>query len=201
VAYLLVDRPPRYGSRARVVKSYLSVGRPKKISNTAERLMDLAESHIRDAGYHGYSFRDLAVEAGIKSSSVHHHFPTKAALSAAVMRRYTDNVLAAVADATDRGGADAITAYRSVFRTTLLKDGRMCLGGALGAEAGGLPPEVAQAARDFFRRLTSDLSDRIGGPDARPRAQQVLATLEGAMILARALGDTDAFDKATATLA
>jgi TetR/AcrR family transcriptional regulator, transcriptional repressor for nem operon len=162
--------------------------------------MDLAESHIRDGGYNSYSFRDLAAEAGIKSSSVHHHFPTKAALTAAVMRRYTDNVLAAVADATERGGADAVSAYRSVFRTTLLKDGRMCLGGALGAETGGLPPEVAQAARDFFRRVTDDLSYRIGGTDPRAHAQQVVAALEGAMILARALGDTDAFDTATATL-
>jgi TetR/AcrR family transcriptional regulator, transcriptional repressor for nem operon len=146
--------------------------------------MDLAEAHIRDAGYNGYSFRDLATEAGIKSSSVHHHFPTKAALTAAVARRYTD----------------AVSAYRNVFRTALLKDGRMCLGGALGAEAGGLPPEVADVARDFFRRLVDDLADRIDGPGSRTRAQQVLATLEGAMILARSLDQINTFDTATAAL-
>src|SRR6478752_8675700 len=38
--------------------------------------MDLAESHMRVAGYAGFSFRDLAAEIGIKSASVHHHFPT-----------------------------------------------------------------------------------------------------------------------------
>ena len=48
------------------------------MSETAERLMDLAEAHIRNAGYGGFSFRDLAAEIGIKSASVHHHFPTKA---------------------------------------------------------------------------------------------------------------------------
>ncbi|WAJ43043.1 TetR/AcrR family transcriptional regulator [Mycobacterium sp. Aquia_216] len=170
------------------------------MSATAERLMDLAESHLSDAGYNGYSFRDLAVEAGIKSSSVHHHFPTKAALTVAVMHRYTDNVLAAVSEATE-AGADAVAAYISVFRAVLFTKGRMCMGGALGAETGGLPPEVAQAARDFFRRVTGDLSERLGGPDSQAQAVQIFATLEGAMILARALGDTDAFDKATAALA
>ena len=54
------------------------------MSGTAERLMDLAEAHIRDRGYAGFSFRDLAAEVGIKSASVHHHFPTKAKMAAVV---------------------------------------------------------------------------------------------------------------------
>jgi TetR/AcrR family transcriptional repressor of nem operon len=48
------------------------------VNETAERLMDLAEAHIRCTGYGGFSFRDPAGEIGIKSASVHHHFPTKA---------------------------------------------------------------------------------------------------------------------------
>ena len=59
--------------------------------------MDLAEAHIRHRGYGGFSFRELAAEIGIKSASVHHHFPTKAAMAAAVARRYGDRFLAAVA--------------------------------------------------------------------------------------------------------
>jgi hypothetical protein len=44
------------------------------VKETAERLMGLAEAHIRSAGYAGFSFRDLAAEIGIKTASVHHHF-------------------------------------------------------------------------------------------------------------------------------
>lgn len=167
--------------------------------DTAERLMDLAEIRIRQAGYNSYSFRDLAAELGIKSSSVHHHFPTKCALTAAVMTRYTDRVLAAVEDATAHG-ISAIAAYHHVFRMTLRADGFICLGGALGAETGALPPEVAIAAHDFFERITADLARRIGGCTAEARADSVIATLEGAMILSRALDDTAAFDRATASL-
>jgi AcrR family transcriptional regulator len=63
------------------------------VNETAEQLMCLAEAHIRDAGYGGFSFRDLAAELGIKSASVHHHFPTKATMAAAVARRYRDRIL------------------------------------------------------------------------------------------------------------
>jgi TetR/AcrR family transcriptional repressor of nem operon len=38
--------------------------------------MDLAESHMRHAGYGGFSFRDLAAEIGIKSASVHRNTKT-----------------------------------------------------------------------------------------------------------------------------
>ena len=113
------------------------------VKEPAERLMDLAEAHIRNAGYGGFSFRDLAAEIGIKSASVHHHFPTKATMAAAVARRYADRFFAAVARRPNETAEDAIAAYRSTFKAALDRDGLMCLFGVLGAEAGGLSPEIA----------------------------------------------------------
>jgi len=170
------------------------------VNDTAERLMDLAESHMRVAGYGGFSFRDLAAEIGIKSASVHHHFPTKATMAAAVARRYADRFFAKVAPSPDETADDAIATYRSAFKAALDRDGAMCRFGVLGAESGGLSQEVANEILSFFRRCIEDLSKRIGGPDAEARAFQVIATLEGGMMLARAYQDTAAFDHAAAGL-
>jgi|SRR6516162_5011880 AcrR family transcriptional regulator len=74
----------------RVVKFYLSIEMDLTASETAEQSMDLAEAHIRNARYGSLSFRDLAAEIAIKSASVHHHFPTKATMAAAVAPRYGD---------------------------------------------------------------------------------------------------------------
>ena len=76
----------------------------------------------------------------------------------------------------------------------------MCLRGVLGAEAGVLSPEVAEEIVSLFRRCIDDLSQRIGGPGAEPRASHVMATLEGGMMLARAYRDIGAFDQAVASL-
>ena len=162
--------------------------------------MDLAEAHIRNSGYGGFSFRELAAEIGIKSASVHHHFPTKATMAAAVARRYADRFLAAVAALPDERSEDAITAYRSAFREALDRDGQMCLGGVLGAETGALPPGVAKEVLSFFQRCVDDLSRRLGGPDAEARAFHVMATLEGGSMLARVYGNIEAFDQAAAGL-
>ena len=72
----------------------------------------------------------------------------------------------------------------------------MCLFGVLGAEAGGLSPEVGDEIRSFFCRCIEDLTQRIGGADGEARAFQVIATLEGGMMLARAYQDREAFDQA-----
>ena len=171
-------------------------------TNTVEAIMDAAERRIREFGYNGFSFRELAVDVGIKSASVHHHFPTKPALAAAVARRYCDRFDAAVARERN-SGATTVAAWRNAFRRSLREDGRMCLCGVLGAEAGGLPPEVLSEARRFFERGVTDLAtaSALGGAQARQAGLQVLATLEGAMLLARALGDDAAFDQAAAHLA
>jgi TetR/AcrR family transcriptional repressor of nem operon len=170
------------------------------VSETAERLMDLAESHMRNAGYGGFSFRDLATEIGIKSASVHHHFPTKATMAVAVARRYGDRFLAAVAGRPNESAEDAIAAYRAAFREALSRDGRMCLFGVLGAEIGVLSAEVTEEILSFFSRCIDDLSQRIGGPDAEMRAFHIMATLEGGMMLARAYRDIGVFDQAAADL-
>lgn len=61
-----------------------------------EQLLDIAEGMIRLGGYNSVSFRTLAEMAGIKSASVHYHFPTKEDLGSALAERYTDKFLSAL---------------------------------------------------------------------------------------------------------
>lgn len=168
------------------------------MSETAERLMDLAEERMREAGYHGFSFRELAAKIGIKSASVHRHFPTKADMVAAVAKRYLERFLENVAPQPGESGEDVIAVYRSAFRRLIEQDGGMCLSGVLGAESGGLPVEVAEEIENFFRKAVEDLAQRLGGSE--DRAFAVLATLEGALVIARAYGEVGAFDHAAASL-
>ena len=57
------------------------------MSDIKTAIMDAAERRMQLGGFGGFSFRELAADVGVKSSSVHYHFPTKEALAAAVIRR------------------------------------------------------------------------------------------------------------------
>ncbi|RUM24328.1 TetR/AcrR family transcriptional regulator [Rhizobium vallis] len=167
------------------------------MSDTANAILDAAEERIREAGYSGFSFREVAADIGVKSSSVHYHFPTKEKLAAAVARRYTDRFLEAV-DNELAGGGDIVRAWREVFRKAFHRDGRMCLCGALAATSHDLAEEVRIEVKRFFllgiERLTA------GGLD-KDAAVHVLATLEGAMLTANILDDRSMFDSGSAALA
>ena len=162
-----------------------------------DEIMDAAERRIRQAGYNGFSFRDLAADVGIKSASVHHHFPTKAALAAAVARRYTDQFFAALK--ADKSGL--VSAWRTAFHRALKEDNRLCLCGMLGAETTALPPEVAAEAKRFFELGLEHLASIHKGPGAPAVALQTFAILEGAMLIARVMNDPKLFDQATMGIA
>ncbi len=67
----------------------------------AIEILDAAERFARQAGYNGFSFRDVAAEVGIKSASVHYHFPTTGDLGAALAGRYADRFFERLGAASD----------------------------------------------------------------------------------------------------
>lgn len=173
---------------------------------TATHILDAAERMAQQVGYGGLSFREIAAAVGIKSASVHYHFPSKARLGAALARRYTDRLAAHLAQAVAPGddAATALDAYVRVFRATLESDGRMCLGGMMAAESSAVPEEVRAEVRRFVQVNVEWLAGVLvrGSEDAekdaavRGRALALFTALEGAMLIARGAGDRANFDRA-----
>jgi TetR/AcrR family transcriptional repressor of nem operon len=164
-------------------------------------ILESAEARMRVGGFHACSFREIAGDVGIKSASVHHHFPTKADLGAALVARYTARVIAMFGDPEDdRSLPRKLDDMQAIFRASLAHGDGMCLGGALATETSSLPPTVASETRGFFAACNDWLRQAFAGSGAmRPeqKALQVTALLQGAMLQALSLGDVAAFDAAT----
>ncbi len=155
-------------------------------------IMDSAERRMRIGGFHGFSFREIAADIGIKSSSVHYHFPTKEDLAAAVVRRYTDE-LAERMDQRIGTDPDPISVWTRAFRGTLVSAERLCPCMVLGAGALDLPAKVSVEVKRFFNMCLNKLVDEGLSEDA---AAEFLATLTGASIIAVATDDVDTYDRA-----
>ena len=108
--------------------------------STADRVLDVAERLVQRRGFNGFSYADIAAEVGIKTASLHYHFPTKADLGRALVVRYTEVFGAALAaiQAMDTSALDQLECYVRIFRDVLGAD-RMCLCGMLAAEYATLP--------------------------------------------------------------
>ena len=164
------------------------------------RILEAAERRARTGGYYGFSFRDVAEDVGVKSSSVHYHFPTKADLGQALAEHYTARVKQRLGDPAAVSPSEALARVTAVFRDALLVEDKMCLCGLFGAERDALPPPVESAVGGFFEMILGYLTTAFGKAWKGPNAHAVLACLEGALIMARVLGEARHFDQATAWL-
>lgn len=170
------------------------------VSHSRDRILDAAERRARTAGYNGFSFRDVAADVGIRSASVHHHFPTKADLCEALAARYRDAALERLGDPTELAPSAAIERVLDVFRAALRDDDMMCLCGIFAAERDVLPPPVQAATASFFQALLAFLATARGQSHEGPEPAAVVATAEGALLLARTLGDVAIFETAVRDL-
>jgi TetR/AcrR family transcriptional regulator, transcriptional repressor for nem operon len=165
---------------------------------TADRILDSAQSLVQVRGYNGFSYADISAELSITKPSIHHHFPTKAALAEALITRYRERFAAAreAVDDDTAGGRQRLVDYAGLYAATFADGGRICLCGAFAVDAESLPVAVRRATDGFFadqRQWVAGVLTGAGVPATRAgaAAEAYLAALEGALLLARAHGQPD----------
>lgn len=169
--------------------------------DSATRILDIAERRMRLSGYNAVSYRDIAKEMGIKSASLHYHFPKKQDLGIALVRRYSSNFQAALMAVTTEVSdpRERLSAFTQLCRNALEAQRLVCLCAVLGAEAPGLPDGVTAEVRAFFEGNIAWLSTEyktLGVSDPAGYAKATLAAIEGAMIVTIVNDDIGVFDAA-----
>ena len=173
---------------------------------TAERILDAANALLIDRGYAAFSYADIAEAVKIRKASIHHHFPTKAGLVVAVLRRHRNRIAAGM-KALDDQVENPLARLRNYYKYWEgCIEGQtisFCIGALLGAEMPSLPEEVQAEVRLHFSMLTEWFERTLkAGTKARTiqlkgtvatEAQMLIALLHGAMLSARATGNRDLF--------
>ncbi|AXA42364.1 tetR regulatory family protein (plasmid) [Rhizobium leguminosarum] len=176
----------------------------KTKTDMREAVMSAARATVQAHGYNALSFRELAKEVGIKSASVHYHFPTKGALGAALARRYTEDGAAYLTEllATSENATWCMDRYTEIFRSALANDNRMCLCGIMSAELDDLPTEVRTEVDKFaamnvhwLSKVLSRAKPSASDQDLQEHAMAIFAAIEGAQLVARGCQDIGIYDR------
>ena len=179
-----------------------------KPRNTRDQILDVAEGMIRDAGFNAFSAREIANTIGVKSASIHYHFPTKADIGVAVTERYTQRFMEALGDPSEISSdvAQVVSYYIDFFRRALVRDKQLCLCVVLGAESGGIPEPVGRRTQIFFERnlqwlkVALDGSNHPSNVDVEAYAALILSSVEGALVISMSLGDRRTFERVASSL-
>ena len=162
---------------------------PKQKSDTAEQILDLAETLIQTRGYSAFSYQDIADSLGIRKASIHYHFASKADLGVAVVDRYIERfgaALVAIADDEKQSSLAMLDFYVQPYLQFASTPDRVCLSGALAGEMMALPPEVRARVDHFFRThqvwLTKILKRGVRTPELPGRKRPVTTSRMGDLI-------------------
>jgi TetR/AcrR family transcriptional regulator, transcriptional repressor for nem operon len=189
----------------------VAVTKAKTETDTATKILDVAERLVQVRGFNGFSYADVAAELHVTKASLHYHFAGKAELGEALIGRYASRFNEALERiATKPIDARAkLDAYARLY-TDVLRNERMCLCGMLAAEYQTLPEPMREAVLRFFDEnedwLASVLQqgEREGSLQltASPNdvARIIVSGLEGAMLVARTYGDLARFRTAARRL-
>jgi TetR/AcrR family transcriptional regulator, transcriptional repressor for nem operon len=180
-------------------------------ADTPQRILDVAEHLVQTRGFNGFSYADIAAAVGLTKATLHYHFATKAELGRRLIERYAAAFAGALQriDSAAPGAAARLRAYVKLYADVLAED-RMCLCGMAAAEYGTLPVPMQKALQLFFaanevwltRLLDQGQNEGylcLRAP-AREEAAMMMSALEGAMLVARAMGDPNRFERAAASL-
>lgn len=181
--------------------------------NTADEILDVAETLIQTRGYSAFSYQDVADALGIRKASIHYHFPSKADLGAAVIDRYSqhfETALAALGEDPDRGSSTLLDFYLEPYLAYAGTRDRVCLCGALAGEMMALPDAMRARVERFFTAhqdwLAAIIARGVGrgefrpGPPPTETARLVFGALQGALLVKRATGNERQFADVVAAL-
>jgi TetR/AcrR family transcriptional repressor of nem operon len=177
---------------------------------TANRILKVAETLMIERGYSAFSYADISEAVGIRKPSIHHHFPTKAALAVEVLRVHREKTIEGT-EQLDRQIEDPrkrLHAYVQYWEGCI-RGGTVpfCVAALMGAELPSLPVEVQAEVHLHFKVLGEWLERTLKAgvkagviklqDSAATEAQMLMALVHGAMLSARVSGNCDVFKLVT----
>jgi TetR/AcrR family transcriptional repressor of nem operon len=170
----------------------------EQASENRERVLDVAAKLFRERGFNGVGVAEVMKEAGLTHGGFYGQFESKEDLMAQASARASADLLEWWRASAGRS-PDPLSALVASYVSVSHRDepGGGCIVSALGAEAAREGPKVRRVVADAAKSLLETLAEAVPGKskaEKRQRAEVTLASMVGAMVLARAVDD-DALSK------
>ncbi len=181
------------------------------MASTATKILDTAQELAQKRGFNAFSYADISKEIGIKTASIHYHFPSKTDLGMELVSRYRKifGELLNEIDAKESNAFEKLRSYIDLYGGSL-RDDRMCLCGMLASDITTLPKGIDGFVESFFRDnekwLAKVLEEgRVKGTlnfegEAAVQAQFLLSSVQGALLVSRAVKSESKFKMITKEL-
>jgi TetR/AcrR family transcriptional repressor of nem operon len=165
---------------------------PQHKSNTHRKIVDTASELFRAQGIGSVAVTDLMQQAGLTHGGFYAHFSSKEALAAEACRAAfaeSGQRLKRVLNETESGHKFATTVQRYLTTTHRDSSSKGCMIAALASEVAHHPGPVKDAMTAGIKGWIEGLEKMLRQDRLNIDAYSAVATMVGAMVLARAAAD------------
>ncbi|WP_342305020.1 TetR/AcrR family transcriptional regulator [Methanolobus sp. ZRKC5] len=167
---------------------------------TNQQILHYAKHFLQCRGYNGFSYRDISQKLGIKNASIHHYYPKKEDLVAALLEERRKNLAMSIAQMVEAGGsAREQLQYYFDYALQEFEEGKtICPPGSVIIDFEELPEEVKKQNKllmdDILDWITNVLRTGLEkgefnfSDSAEAQAEDVFVTLMGARLLSSIKG-------------
>ncbi len=171
-----------------------------------DNILDTAQALIQTKGYNAFSYRDIAEQVNIKTSSIHYYFPSKTDLGKAVVKKHLDSLAEVLKPLIHNEKLSSLKKLGLIIDTLVAKTYRnkqkMCLGGMLASDTLTLPEPIQKEVQQFFTRIASWfkqlLTEGLTKKEFKLEKKNIpaetifiLSLFEGSLLLARLFEDEE----------
>lgn len=116
--------------------------------STRDSIIATADALIRDKGFNGFSFKDISNSIGIKTASIHYHFPTKTSLGLALIRDHIHKLENLREQLKNQSALAKLEGFLSIYSTIKSED-KVCLVGSLATGINAIDEELKSELKVF----------------------------------------------------
>jgi TetR/AcrR family transcriptional repressor of nem operon len=164
-------------------------------ANTHARLVETAAARFKERGVDGISLADLMKDLKLTHGGFYRHFDSREELVAEALELALDQSGRAMRQRLFDGDKPDIAGFLDFYLNEAHRDGRAggCTVAALAGDAARKSPELQAQFRKQIESNLKDLGAALeqgGHHDSRETALLLLSALYGALMMARAVGDS-----------
>ncbi|MBY0415320.1 MAG: TetR/AcrR family transcriptional regulator [Bdellovibrionales bacterium] len=173
----------------------------KSNSDTKRKALDLAQEYLQTLGFNGFSFQTIADALGIKKASLHYYFSSKEEMGLAIMHEYEEGHKVWAEKVKDLPANLKLEKMIKGFSSLSKKNYMICPVGSFSTDFNSSTPKLQAKVKKFHIMIRDWLIETINqgkseeiikkNLDAEVGADLFLATLQGAVQVARVRGEQE----------
>ncbi|PZP41997.1 MAG: TetR/AcrR family transcriptional regulator [Pseudopedobacter saltans] len=125
-----------------------------------EEILQTADQLMMEKGYNAFSFYDIAEKVGIKTASIHYHFPAKKDLGIAIITQHKDELVQVFEKYAERSPVDKLELFFKIY-TRVKQNHHVCIMGSLASDVNTISEDMRDTLQDFCQFFMDWLSDAL----------------------------------------